>query len=269
MPSLARKEGVSDSEDDEDYIPLEGQESDSEASDVEKHEDLSSTSNKPVDEEERKRARDVLWSTFQESVRLPVAPTERQTQPPKMVKIERKYLFAGKEVLEVVVVPEDSQDAKKWPLWEDPHEKPRLTKSLPSSPEGATYTMVLEAKTTQEGSSSLQNSSVDVTRSASDPVPSSVPKPQPKRAGPRKSKITLAPLPGASRPKKMTTLDKSAMDWKSHLQTESAAGSSVADELTANRKGGGYLEKVEFLKRVEERKDETLESLKSSKRRRL
>lgn len=167
----------------------------------------------------------------------------------------------------MIDVPEDSQDAKKWPLWVN-HEKHEPMDLLTSSPEDATDTAALEVEKPQEGRS-MKDISVDTTRSTSDPIPPPVPKPETKRAGPRKSKITLAPLPGSSKAKKMTTLDKSAMDWKSHLQTESAAGSSVADELTANRKSGGYLEKVEFLKRVGERKDETLESLKSGKRRRL
>ena len=164
-------------------------------------------------------------------------------------------------------VPEDSQDAKKWPRWVNP-EGHELTDLPSSSPKDATDTAASEVEKPQEDRS-LQNICVDTTRSTSDPIPPSVPKPQPKRAGPRKSKITLAPLPGSGKAKKLTTLDKSAMDWKTHLQTESAAGSSVADELSANRKSGGYLEKVEFLKRVGERKDEALESLNSSKRRRL
>ena len=41
------------------------------------------------------------------------------------------------------------------------------------------------------------------------------------------------------------------------------------DELEANRRSGGYLEKIEFLKRVDERKEEALEANKSNKRRRL
>jgi len=57
------------------------------------------------------------------------------------------------------------------------------------------------------------------------------------------------------------------MDWQTHVQAEQHSG--LKDELEANRKAGGYLEKVQFLKRVEERKDGTLESLKSTKRRKL
>jgi len=59
------------------------------------------------------------------------------------------------------------------------------------------------------------------------------------------------------------------MDWQRHIQTEQQAGSSIKDELDANRRAGGYLEKVEFLKRVEERKEENLDAMKSSKRRKL
>lgn len=57
------------------------------------------------------------------------------------------------------------------------------------------------------------------------------------------------------------------MDWKAHVQAEQGKV-GLQDELEANRRGGGYLEKVEFLQRVEERKEGTLEALKSGKRRR-
>ncbi|KAF8189337.1 bucentaur or craniofacial development-domain-containing protein [Pholiota molesta] len=179
-----------------------------------------------------------------------------------MVKVERKYLFAGEEVSEIVEVPEDSLEAKKWPLFKDPGSEPAKV-----SEGEAIASIVSEDSSSRQGSSSVSVEPTQSDSTATNPI--SVPKPAAKRPGPRKSKISLAPLPGASKPKKLTTLDKSAMDWKSHLQAEQAAGSSITDELAANRKGGGYLEKVEFLKRVEERKDETLESLKSSKRRRL
>lgn len=55
------------------------------------------------------------------------------------------------------------------------------------------------------------------------------------------------------------------MDWRAHVDSQEVS----KDELEANRKGGGYLEKVEFLKRVEERKEDKLEANKSNKRRRL
>jgi Bucentaur or craniofacial development len=55
------------------------------------------------------------------------------------------------------------------------------------------------------------------------------------------------------------------MDWNAHVNTQQDA--AIKDELEANRRGGGYLEKVEFLKRVEERKDDALEASKSKRRR--
>ena len=53
------------------------------------------------------------------------------------------------------------------------------------------------------------------------------------------------------------------MDWRAHI----AQSGDVKDELDANRRGGGYLEKVDFLKRVEDRREDAFEASKSSKRR--
>lgn len=57
------------------------------------------------------------------------------------------------------------------------------------------------------------------------------------------------------------------MDWNTHINAQPESG--VKDELEANRRGGGYLEKVEFLKRVDERKEDVIEANKPSKRRKL
>lgn len=88
-----------------------------------------------------------------------------------------------------------------------------------------------------------------------------------KPRGPRKSKLALPSLPTSSRPKaeKLTTLDKSSMDWKAHLNSH---GAVTKDELEANRRSGGYLGKIEFLQRVSERKDDVLEENQTKKRRR-
>lgn len=50
--------------------------------------------------------------------------------------------------------------------------------------------------------------------------------------------------------KKMTTLEKSQMDWDSHMATET----KLADEVAQHRKTGGFLEKQAFLERVGERR---------------
>jgi len=132
-------------------------------------------------------------------------------------------------------VPEDSADAKKWPLWRPPEQ------------------------------AAASSSTQDVQDPS--PLPSSTsgaaPQP-PNRPGPRKSKTTLANIP-IQKARKLSTLEKSAMVWSAHVNTEP---SDMKDELDANRRSGGYLEKVEFFGRVEARKEEALGASKSTKRRR-
>jgi len=157
-----------------------------------------------------------------------------------------------------VEVPEDSPEAKKWPLWK---KDPNTTEVDAPSPEASGSTEKQSAKPTV-GRDTLSPTEHSPSVS-SKPVGS-------KRPGPRKPKTTLGPLPGPSaKPKKLTTLDKSAMDWRAHIQAEQESGSSLKDELEANRRAGGYLEKMEFLKRVEVREEERLDVMKSSKRRRV
>ncbi|KDQ60126.1 hypothetical protein JAAARDRAFT_32501 [Jaapia argillacea MUCL 33604] len=236
----------SDSEDDPDYVP-----------EVEKShssdEDNSDTRDKgPIplkltaeEEETKKRTAEALWNSFQASVASPVA-SDPQTTAVKTIKIEKRYRFAGEDVVEVKEVPEDSDEAKKWPLWQPPEAFQGEGTSSSSTP-------------TTSSTSSLRTS-----QSAPHSTPSTS-KPA-KRPGPRKPKTTLATIPGSQKAKKLTTLEKSAMDWQSHV--ESSRDAALKDELEANRRGGGYLEKVDFLQRVEERREETFESMKSTKRRR-
>ncbi|KAH9953786.1 hypothetical protein BC827DRAFT_106343 [Russula dissimulans] len=61
-------------------------------------------------------------------------------------------------------------------------------------------------------------------------------------------------------------LEKSALDWNAHVQSSGAV--ELASELEANTRSGGYLDKVEFLQRVGDRKDEALEANRAHKRRR-
>ncbi|KAJ7322924.1 bucentaur or craniofacial development-domain-containing protein [Mycena albidolilacea] len=223
---------ASDSEDDSDFVPQAEQESDS--SDDEPDLKRARTSSpKPTAEEElaSKNARKELWANFQASVDVP--EQKPQDEPKRMVKIEKRYLFAGEHTVEVVEVPEGSADAKKWPLWRPPEEAAASSSSVQATP-------LLSAPTTSD------------TR------------PPAKRPGPRKPKTSLASIP-TQKAKKLSTLDKSAMDWRAHVNAEPA---DTKDELEANRRGGGYLEKVEFLSRVDARKEDALEASKGTKRRR-
>ncbi len=156
---------------------------------------------------------------------------------------------------EVVEVPEDSEETKKWPLWKPPATDGDDLKTGPAGVDAPT-----------SGTTGPSELVASPSSSSSKPTPSATSDKLPKRPGPRKPKTKLAPLPEPAKAKKLTTLDKSAMDWKAHVST--APDTALRDELEANRRGGGYLEKVEFLQRVGERKDETFEANKSTKRRR-
>lgn len=148
---------------------------------------------------------------------------------------------------EVKEVPEDSDEAKKWPLWCRP-----VTGEMPTPSTEQTEIPTIGPSSSANVPSSSQN-----TCSAK-PAPG-------KRPGPRKAKTVLAALPKTQNAKKLTTLDKSAMDWRSHVEGEKP---DLKDELVAHRRGGGYLEKVEFLQRVGERKEEALIASKASSKRR-
>lgn len=156
---------------------------------------------------------------------------------------------------DVVEVLEDSEDAKKWPRW-----SPRPTSDCaPAS---------IPCSEIEKRDSPTPSSLAPAPASAVDPSPSAsttaTPTPESKRSGPRKPRTALLSIPKASQTKKITTLDKSAMDWRAHVASQS---SDVKDGLDANRRGGGYLEKVEFLKRVQDRREDAFEASKLSKRR--
>jgi len=68
-----------------------------------------------------------------------------------------------------------------------------------------------------------------------------------------------------SKPKKLSTLEKSRLDWSSHVEE---SGTDMKDELEANRKSGGYIEKMEFLGRVGERMERKGDEEKGGKRKR-
>jgi len=192
------------------------------------------------EEEEKKNARARLWTDFKLSVPSSVTPSTK-----RLVKIEKKYRFAGEDVVEILEVPEDSNEAKIWPLSDKISDETEST---------TTPTAVTPVASTS--ASSVPETSVSADSRTS------------KRSGPRKPKTSLPLLPSSSsqKSKKLSTLDKSAMDWRAHLSTNEDL--YVKEQIEANRKAGGYLDKVEFLQRVEKRKDEVLDANKSNKRRR-
>ncbi|KAF7334282.1 Craniofacial development protein 1 [Mycena sanguinolenta] len=210
--SAIPKTSESDSdENDSDFVPPAAEEESDSSDDEPALKRARTSSPKPTEEEAlaNKKARQELWANFQATVDAPAQ--EPENEPKRMVKIEKRYLFAGEYTVEVVEVPEGSADAKKWPLWRPPEE-------------------------------AAASSGLDLGK-------------------PRHLLLT-SPLKKA---RKLSTLDKSAMDWRAHVNAEP---SEMKDELEANRRGGGYLEKVEFLNRVDARKEDALQASKSTKRRR-
>lgn len=244
MVPPVRHPSESDSEDDPDYVPpadhVDAESSEEENNAVD-HGNVQAESKE--DTGQKKKERDALWASFQASVTTPTLPLQEHPVQ-ELVKIEKRYLFAGKHVTEVVDVPAGSEDAKKWPLWQP---------SKPETPEP-------EEETTP---SAEQTISIPTTSDITPAKPASE-----RRTGPRKPRTMLPSIPtlGSSKAKKITTLDKSAMDWRTHVTSQS---SDVQEELVGNRRGGGYLEKVDFLQRVEGRKQDVLEANKSFKRRKI
>ncbi|KAH8101843.1 hypothetical protein BXZ70DRAFT_906409 [Cristinia sonorae] len=266
--------GDSESEDDQDYVPAAegaGETSSDEEKRKAKRQRTTSPHLPTAEElEDQTRAREALWEEFKASASASApAATAPTVTAPKMVKIEKVYKYAGEEVRpiyepdidrEVKEVPEDSPDAKKWPRWKGPDDDGSVAAG-PSTPAR------ISDKNTSTGTSP------STAAVSSNPAPGSTAKPA-KRPGPRKSKLNLAAAAAAAatpstapKPKKLTTLDMSAMEWRSHLESP-VADAALKDELEANRRGGGYLEKVEFLQRVADRKEDALEATKSTKRRR-
>ena len=163
---------------------------------------------------------------------------------------------------EIVEIPEDSADAKKWPLWkptdgQDEATTPNIGDS--GVPKPSTGDLP-PAKPTPPPPPAAATTSQQPSTTTTKPRP-----------GRRKPKVQLADVPSAADSRKglkrLTTLEKSALDWKAHVDP-SAGESKLVSELEANRRGGGYLEKVEFLQRVEDRKNQTLDANKDHKRRR-
>ncbi|THH13987.1 hypothetical protein EW146_g6296 [Bondarzewia mesenterica] len=246
----------SDSEDDSDYVPDDNHELGS--SDDDRETKRLRTSPGPQlsqdGSEAQKRAREALWADFEASVVNSTSSIRNEDQP-KLIKVEKKVSLCRRGRgpscdREVREVPEDSEEARKWPLW-----KPPELGDEASSIETFAGVVVATPETPAEASSS---------KSTSAPLPAG------KKPGRRKPKVQLADLPSSSssahKAQKLTTLEKSAIDWKTHVGSHQDP--QLLDELVANRRSGGYLEKVQFLQRVGERKEQAFEASKDRKRRR-
>ncbi|KAG1906382.1 uncharacterized protein F5891DRAFT_975774 [Suillus fuscotomentosus] len=129
---------------------------------------------------EKKKAHDALWASFQASVATPPSPKGRISL----------CLVMSREVVEV---PEDLEEVKKWPRW-DPLGLPSSAASAPDS--------VFNRRCECIGIEKLPHGNLQVLASLA----------------------SLVDIP-TQKAKKITTLDKSAMDWCTHVTS-----SDVKDE---------------------------------------
>ncbi|KAF5336576.1 hypothetical protein D9611_006496 [Ephemerocybe angulata] len=261
MSSNLKRPAEGDSEDDdEDYVPPKEENGSSSES-----EDESGTQGTIQEVETKAEKKDLskVWQDFQATIAGPSAkPIQRGDgglREANRVKVVKKFRFAGQEHEEVVEVLETSEDAKRWPRYQEP---------------SASTSLNPQVQPTSSSSSSPSNPLPIAPSGPSEPstsTPTPAPLPPKRKPGPRKPKTTLAPLPFKSAPlKKLTTLEKSALDWAKHTAQPSSSDSvtPTAEELEAHRHGGGgYLDKVEFLNRVEERKESMLSSQSSGSKR--
>ncbi|KZT41544.1 hypothetical protein SISSUDRAFT_256864 [Sistotremastrum suecicum HHB10207 ss-3] len=263
---VPKREDEDSDEDDSDYVPEGADGSANDDSDSDSADeggsgppspkrvkaDLADLSEEKREAREKERA--ALWEAFQASTGTTLNATP-DFEPPSMIKVRKSYRFAGKDFSEVVMVAEGSTDAQQWPrVIEDEDIKENIKEETPALP-------------TPESIPSTSAPLPTLAPPSSTPTPSSTSAPSAAavavaKPGPRKPKTVLGAIPN-TKPKKLTTLDKSAMDWKAHVNEDEG----TKDELEANRRGGGYLEKVEFLERVEERKEAGREAAGSKRRR--
>ncbi|TFY81169.1 hypothetical protein EWM64_g2840 [Hericium alpestre] len=240
----------SDSENDPDFVPANVHESDSSSDERDAKRARTDEEREPEltaeQETAKKKEREALWAEFQTSAATPAKPDKA---PKRMIKVEKRYRFAGEEVIEVKEVPEDSDEARKWPAW-TPSEHA-------ATPEASPLPAAASSSRAESSTSSPTPASESQARPAAKKPP-----------GRRKPKVQLGDIPSSSsqKAKKLSTLEKSAMDWQAHVDAQKETG--LTDELEAHKRGGGYLEKVQFLQRVGERRDEMLDASKDRKRRR-
>ncbi|KAL1923283.1 uncharacterized protein VTP21DRAFT_8263 [Calcarisporiella thermophila] len=103
----------------------------------------------------------------------------------------------------------------------------------------------------------LPKDSKEAPSSSAQDKASSKPSSKPRGGRPARAPSKLAALSAkyANKPKKLNTLEKSKLDWKNFVDSE-----GIEHELKQHNKDG-YLEKVDFLNRTDQRLEEELRSL--------
>ncbi|KAK1920825.1 bucentaur or craniofacial development-domain-containing protein [Papiliotrema laurentii] len=279
MSTLNSAKLDSDDEDDQDFIPSlpkprngkaqrkrprttesdgSGSSSPSDGEDGEDDEDLRTEAKRlraeqeQAETEKRKKDAEALFKSMMEEPAAPQSPAPEKAAPVETVEIKRPRQFAGETIYETVLLSRDHPDAVAH------FAREAALKGAESESSPAPSGSGLTASTISPKSTILPSGSTAPQTSQAGSLASSSPKTIIKSRPPvrRKPRQSLEAMSAAlDKGKKMTTLEKSQMDWKSHT----SADPSIQAELEANRRGGGYLEKQQFLDRVGERRTGALD----------
>ncbi|KAF9927669.1 Craniofacial development protein 1 [Mortierella alpina] len=202
-----------------------------------------------------------------------VGSSSQLSSSSRMVTITTTYDFAGEMVTVTKDVPEDSKEAKEFALKNKtpgslPVNSLSSSSSLSSNVASASISASASSKeapsdTPQTGgrpsvsSSSTKEISTAPRVTTRPSILDSLAKKGPVRYVRKKSNLdALAATYGVKKPAKLNTLEKSKLDWKNFVGKE-----GIEDELKHHNKDG-YMEKVAFLQRTDERRDQTYQELK-------
>ncbi|KAG0373357.1 swr complex subunit [Mortierella sp. AD032] len=209
----------------------------------------------------------------------------------RMVTITTTYDFAGETVTVTKDVPEDSKEAKDYAAKKNVKAGPGTKVSSDAkttTPTTTTTTTVAkdsilstaqnlgtataatsltapntkdQDSTSSPSSSIAESSSTSTSAVAAGEGPRITKSKPPVRYIRRKSTLDqLATTYGVKKPPKLNTLEKSKLDWKNFVGKE-----GIEDELKHHNKDG-YMEKVAFLQRTDERRDAEYQELKKKRR---
>ena len=134
------------------------------------------------------------------------------------ITIKRSYVFAGENITEEKVVPKSSAEAR----------------------------LYLESQATGSNSATLQGTKPPLRR----------PKKRPSIFEPNPEGIVKGLPSGTSKGPKLNTIEKSKLDWASHVDKE-----GLKDELDmAGKAKGGYMDRMDFLGRSEAKREEEMKN---------
>ncbi|AQZ12845.1 SWC5 (YBR231C) [Zygosaccharomyces parabailii] len=174
----------------------------------------------------RQASRRLRTDISKQSVMAEDDPLNSKAVPETQILIKRDYKFAGEMVHEEKMVPISSAEAKEYlnslKFQHGTQEAQEVTKSQPEE-------LKQQAEVSTETKNNLR---------------------RPLKRPPLLEQI----ISGALKPK-LTTLEKSSLDWASYVDKE-----GINEELTLHNKDG-YLAKQDFLNRVESFKDQQYKKL--------